>query len=80
MCPACIATAAWIAAGTTSAGAFFGLVIKGLPRERPRTDRRGPAAMSPEAYQERQAAENHCKHDDSCEDNPDRLPVRDDRD
>jgi predicted dithiol-disulfide oxidoreductase (DUF899 family) len=32
MCPACIATAAWIAAGTSSAGVFFSLAVK-LPRK-----------------------------------------------
>jgi hypothetical protein len=34
MCPACIATAAWIATGTSSAGVFFGLLIKNLPHRR----------------------------------------------
>jgi hypothetical protein len=34
MCPACIATAAWIATGTSSAGVFFGLLIRKLPRRR----------------------------------------------
>ena len=40
MCPACIATAAWIATGTSSAGVFFGLLIKKLPhRRRNKADR-----------------------------------------
>jgi len=34
MCPACIATAAWIATGTSSAGVFFGLLTRKLPRRR----------------------------------------------
>jgi len=40
MCPACIATAAWIATGTSSAGVFFGLLLRKLPdRRRSKPDR-----------------------------------------
>ena len=44
MCPACIATAAWIAAGASSAGVFFSLAVK-LPRK-DRIERHRPEIAS----------------------------------
>ena len=58
MCPACIATAAWIAAGTTSAGAFFGIVLKNLPRR----GRRKPArAYEPAPHDPDRASHSRAK-------------------
>lgn len=34
MCPACIATAAWVVAGTTSAGGLTALIVKLFRRKR----------------------------------------------
>jgi hypothetical protein len=36
MCPACVASAAWVAAGVTSTGGFSAVVVK-LLRSKPKT-------------------------------------------
>ena len=42
MCPACIATAAWIAAGTVSTGGISALVVSSFQGKKLRGEKREP--------------------------------------
>ncbi len=50
MCPVCIATAAWIAGGATSAGGLTAFAIRAVTVPRPRRGKRGAHATPPQPH------------------------------